>query len=162
MNKKIEFSQIGVIHSPFKKQKNIPIQASFGNDMEASCELFDKYTDGLKDLEEFSHAILIYYFHQCKEEKITAKPYLEDEAHGVFAIRSPYRPNKIGFSIVKIKKIINNTIYFTEVDMLDGTPLLDIKPYVTYFDSRKNTKAGWIDKHFVDGKIPEQVILKEK
>ena len=162
MNKKIEFSQIGVIHSPFKEQKNIPIQASFGKDIEASCELFKEYADGLKDLDGFSHAILIYYFHKCKEEETTAKPYLENEEHGIFAIRGPYRPNKIGFSIVKIKSIIGNTIHFTEVDMLDGTPLLDIKPYVAHFDSRKNTKAGWIDKHFIDGEIPQQVILKEK
>ena len=160
--KKIELSQIGVIHSPFKDAQNIPIQASFGNDTEASCELFDPYIEGLKDLEGFSHAILIYHFHKCNEEKLVAKPYLEDEEHGIFAIRSPYRPNKIGFSIVKIKNIIGNTIHFTEVDMLDGTPILDIKPYVAHFDSRQNTKAGWIDKHFMDGEIPEQVILKEK
>ncbi len=162
MNRKIEFKQIGVIHSPFKEQKNIPIQASFGEDIEASCELFDKYTDGLKDLEDFSHAILIYHFHKCKEERITAKPYLEDEKHGIFAIRSPYRPNKIGFSVVKIKSINGNTINFTDVDMLDETPLLDIKPYVAHFDSRKNTKSGWIDKHFIDGEIPQQVILNKK
>jgi tRNA-Thr(GGU) m(6)t(6)A37 methyltransferase TsaA len=160
--KKIEFSQIGVIDTPFKEQKNIPIQASFGEDIEASCRVFDKYTEGLKDLEGFSHAILIYYFHKCKQEKLIAKPYLEDEEHGIFAIRSPYRPNKIGFSIVKIKNIIGNTLCFTEVDMLDGTPLLDIKPYVAHFDSRKNTKSGWIDKHFIDGKIPQQIILNKK
>ncbi len=160
--KKIEFSQIGVIYSPFKEQQNIPIQASFGEDTEASCQVFDQYTEGLKDLEGFSHAILIYYFHKCKQEKLIAKPYLEDEEHGIFAIRSPYRPNKIGFSIVKIKSIIGDTLRFTEVDMLDGTPLLDIKPYVAHFDSRKNTKSGWIDKHFIDGEIPQQIILNKK
>ncbi len=160
--KKIELSPIGVIHTPYKEAQNIPIQASFGNGIEAHCELFDKYTDGLKDLDGFSHAILIYHFHKCKDEKLIAKPYLENKEHGVFAIRSPYRPNKIGFSIVKIKNINHNILNFTEVDMLDGTPLLDIKPYVAHFDSRPNTKAGWIDKHFIDGEIPSQVILKKK
>lgn len=160
--RKIELSPIGVIHSPYKEAQNIPIQASFGDDIEASCELFDEYIQGLKDLDAFSHAILIYHFHKCKEEKLIAKPYLEETTHGIFAIRSPYRPNKIGFSIVKITKIIGNNIHFKEVDMLDGTPLLDIKPYVAHFDSRKDTTAGWIEKHFIYGEIPPEVILNKK
>jgi len=160
--KKIEFSQIGVINTPFKEQKGIPIQASFGEDIEASCKIFEEYSTGLKDLDCFSHAILIYYFHKCKEVKMIARPYLEEKEHGIFAIRSPYRPNKLGFSIVKIKKIDSDTVYFTEVDILDGTPLLDIKPYVKYFDHRDNTRAGWIEKHFIDGNIPDKTILNNK
>ena len=88
-----------------------------------------------------------------------AKPYLEDKSRGVFAIRSPLRPNHIGFSIVKIKSIKGNRIIFSEVDMFDKTPLLDIKPYVSYYDSRKNVRNGWIERHFKKGSIPKLVFL---
>ena len=155
----ITVNPIGIINTPFKDQKNIPIQGCFDKNHEGVCTIFDKYSDGLIDLKDFSHAILIYHFHKIKEEKIIAKPYLESVEHGVFAIRSPYRPNKIGFSIVKINKIIDNKLFFSEVDMLDGTPLLDIKPFVKHFDNRENVKCGWIDKHFENGNIPKQTIL---
>lgn len=157
--KEILVNPIGIINTPFKNQKNIPIQGRFHENVEGVCNIDEKYSEGLCDLEGFSHAILIYHFHKIKEEKIKAKPYLEPVEHGVFAIRSPYRPNKIGFSIVKIKKIIENKLFFTEVDMLDGTPLLDIKPFVKHFDNRENVKSGWIDKHFENGNIPKQTIL---
>ena len=156
----IKLIPIGYISSPFKEAQNIPIQGCFGDSAKAYCHLDKTYTDGLKDLEGFSHAILIYHFHKTTETKITAQPYLENKEHGIFAIRSPYRPNKIGFSIVKIDQIIENKLYFTEVDMLDGTPLLDIKPFVKQFDNRENTKSGWIEKHFEHNKIPESTILK--
>ncbi len=122
--------------------------------------LRDGYADGLKDLDGFSHAILIYYFHRSQREEIEGRPFLEQEKHGIFAIRSPHRPNHIGLSVVKIKNIQDNCMYFTEVDVLDGTPLLDIKPYVKYFDSRDNVISGWLDKHFADGKIPDQLTTK--
>ena len=158
--KKIELTPIGVIHTPYKEPKNIPIQGTFKSDIEAWLELDEKYTAGLKDLDEFSHAILIYYFHLSKKEHLEGKPYLENEKHGIFAIRSPNRPNHLGLSVVKIKKINGNKLYFTEVDMLDGTPLLDIKPYTKYFDCRDNVVSGWLDKHFADGETPEKTILK--
>ena len=159
---KINLVPIGIIHTPFKEAKNIPIQSIFGEEQEAYCELKPKYAEGMKDLDAFSHAILIYHFHKCEEEKLLARPYLEEEDHGVFAIRSPYRPNKIGFSIVKIKEIKDNKLFFTDVDMLDGTPLLDIKPYVKHFDHRENTRAGWVEKHFKADQIPDNVILNRK
>ncbi len=159
---KIILNPIGIIHSPYKSSKDIPIQGRFKDGVEAYAELDEKYEDGLIDLDQFSHAILIYYFHKSEREAITAKPFLEQKEHGVFAIRSPYRPNHIGFSVVKIKKIEKNKLYFTEVDIFDKTPLIDIKPYVKHFDYRENVKSGWIDKHFEDGKIPEQTILKTK
>jgi len=158
--KEIKLTPIGFISSPYKESKNIPIQGCFENSVKACCHLDEKYTVGLKDLNEFSHAILIYYFHKSKEEKIIAQPYLENIEHGVFSIRSPYRPNKIGFSIVKIDQIIDNKLYFTEVDMLDGTPLLEIKPFVKQFDNRDNTQSGWIEKHFKNNHIPDSTILK--
>ena len=116
----------------------------------------------MEGLNKFSHAILIYHFHKAEFKNLISKPYLENCEHGVFAIRTPHRPNQIGFSIIKIKKIIANKIYFTEVDMLDDTPLLDIKPYIKFFDHRKETKSGWVQKHFDGEVIPKQTILNRK
>ncbi len=151
---------IGKIHSPYKKGTDIPIQGTFKSDVEAWIELKGKYAGGLKDLHEFSHAIILYYFHKSQKEEIEGRPFLEQDKHGIFAIRSPHRPNHIGLSIVKVKKIEANKMYFTEVDVLDGTPVLDIKPYVKYFDSRDNVKSGWLDEHFKDGNIPDETILR--
>jgi tRNA-Thr(GGU) m(6)t(6)A37 methyltransferase TsaA len=156
----ITVQPIGVIHSPYKDTKGIPIQGTFDDKVEAWIELRDGYAGGLKDLDGFSHAVLIYYFHRSHREEIEGRPFLEQEKHGIFAIRSPHRPNHIGLSVVKIKSIQDNRMHFTEVDVLDGTPLLDIKPYVKYFDSRDNVISGWLDKHFADGKIPDQVTLR--
>ena len=103
--------------------------------------------------------ILIYYFNRTKEQKLSGRPFFEDEFHGIFSIRSPMWHNHIGFSIVRVKKIEDNTITFSEVDILDGIPLLDIKPYVAYLDSRKNTKNGWLEKHFIEGKTPKRTRL---
>ena len=157
---KIIMHPIGIIHSPYKENKDIPIQGIFKSEIDAWIELEDKYADGLKDLDKFSHAIIIYFFHKSEKEKIEGKPFLEQNKHGIFAIRSPHRPNHIGLSIVKIKRIEGNKMYFTEVDVLDGTPLLDIKPYVKHFDSRDDVVSGWLDKHFKNGKIPDETIVK--
>ena len=154
----ITFHQIGIIHSPYKESKNIPIQGRFKDDVEAWLELEGEYVKGLKDLDKFSHCIIVYYFHKSYKEKIEGKPFLEDDKHGIFAIRSPHRPNHIGLSVVKIKNINGNKLWFTQVDMINGTPLLDIKPYVKYFDSRENVISGWLEKHFKNGKIPNNVI----
>ncbi len=151
---------IGVIHSPYKESKDIPIQGIFKREAQAWIELRDEYAKGLKDLDEFSHAIIIYYFHKSTEEKIQGRPFLEQNIHGIFAIRSPNRPNHIGFSVVKIKDIKENKLFFTEVDILDGTPLLDIKPYVKHFDCRDNVISGWLDKHFKSGNVPDETIIK--
>jgi len=157
---KIIMHPIGIIRSPYKENKDIPIQGTFNERIEAWIELKDKYANGLKDLDQFSHAIIIYYFHKSQREEIEGKPFLEKEEHGIFAIRSPHRPNHIGLSIVKIKNIKGSKMYFTEVDVLDGTPLLDIKPYVKYFDRRDNVVSGWLNKHFKNGNIPGKVIIK--
>lgn len=157
---KIEISPIGIIHTPYKEAKNIPIQGIFKNDVEGRVELKPEFEAGLKDLDGFSHAILVYYFHLAREAKLQGTPYLENKPHGIFAIRSPNRPNHLGISVVKIVRIEGNQLYFNEVDMLDGTPLLDIKPYSKYFDSRDDAVCGWLDKHFVGEEVPEKTILK--
>ena len=156
MENEIRLKPIGIIHTPFKEPKGMSIQGTFEKGVTGTIRLFPEYQAGLKDIERFSHLILIYYFNRSKEEKLTGKPFLEDIEHGIFAIRSPHRPNHIGFSIVKIKNVKGNAITFTEVDILDGTPLLDIKPYVKYFDSRDMVKNGWIEKHFRNGGIPKR------
>jgi tRNA-Thr(GGU) m(6)t(6)A37 methyltransferase TsaA len=156
MNEKIKLKPIGIIHTPYKEPKGMPIQGMFKKDVTGTIHLFPEYQAGLKDIEGFSHLILIYCFNRSKEEKLTGKPFLEDTEHGIFAIRSPHRPNHIGFSIVRVENVEDNIITFSEVDILDGTPLLDIKPYVKFFDSRDNVKNGWLEKHFKNGKIPER------
>ena len=161
MEKPITMHPIGVVHSPYKEAKGTPIQGALGDkNAEAWIELKEEYAKGLTDLDGFSHAILLYHFHLSDRVEIIGKPYLEEQEHGIFAMRSPHRPNHIGLSIVRIKKIEGNRLYFTEVDVLDGTPVLDIKPYVKQFDSREDAVSGWIDQHFRDGKKPENTTAK--
>jgi len=160
MKKEIKIKPIGIIRTPYKDPKGIPIQGKFKKGVRGTIRLFPKYQGGLKDIEGFSHIILIYHFDRSKEERLMGKPFLEDIEHGIFAIRSPHRPNHIGFSIVKLENVKRGVITFSEVDILDGTPLLDIKPYVKHFDSRGKVKNGWIDKHFKSGKIPKRTRLK--
>jgi len=156
----IIIKKIGIIRTPYLEPRNIPIQGCFNDTVEGICILKNEFKEGLESLDGFSHAILIYHFHKAGQVTNKGKPFLEDTEHGIFSIRSPYRPNKIGFSIVKIIKIEENMLHFTEVDMLNDTPLIDIKPYVKYFDSRQDVSSGWIDKHFKDNKIPSRVVLK--
>jgi tRNA-Thr(GGU) m(6)t(6)A37 methyltransferase TsaA len=156
MGKIIKLTPIGIIHTPYKEPKGMPIQGKFEKGVKGRIEIFPRYKQGLKDIEGFSHLILIYYFNRSKKEKLIGKPFLEDVEHGIFSIRSPHRPNHIGFSIVKFEKVTGSIIIFSEVDMLDGTPLLDIKPYAVHFDSRKHVKNGWIEKHFGNRKIPRR------
>ncbi len=158
--KEIKMKPIGTIYTPYREPIDIPIQGVFKGDVEGVAVLDEKYAEGLCDLDGFSHAILIYYFHKSEKEHLKGRPYLEEEKHGIFAIRSPHRPNHIGFSIVEITKIEYNRLYFRDVDMLDGTPLLDIKPYVEYFDKREGTRAGWLEKHFKSGEVPKGTVLK--
>jgi len=159
MKKEIKIKPIGIIRTPYKDPKGIPIQGKFKKGVRGTIRLFPKYQGGLKDIEGFSHIILIYHFDRSKEERLMGKPFLEDIEHGIFAIRSPHRPNHIGFSIVKLENVKRGVITFSEVDILDGTPLLDIKPYVKHFDSRDKVKNGWIDKHFKSGQIPKRTRL---
>ena len=160
MDGPIVMRPIGVIRFPYKDAEGTPVQGVFGGEVEAFVELKEKYFKGLKDLDGFSHAILLYHFHKSDKEEIVGKPCLEGKEHGIFAIRSPNRPNHIGLSVVKIKQIEGNKLHFTEVDVLDGTPVLDIKPYVKQFDSRPNAVSGWVEKHYEGGKQPAQRTAK--
>lgn len=144
---KIRYNPIGVVHSPFKEPRGTPIQPAGAKDVNGTVEVYPEYVEGLKDVDGFSHIILIYHFHLSKETSLKEKPYMDEEAHGVFAVRGPSRPNPIGISIVRLTKIEENTIHIEDVDIVDGTPLLDIKPYVPEFDIREVEKIGWLDKN---------------
>jgi len=142
--KQICFSPIGIVHSPFKKLKGIPIQPSM-SDTKGKIEIFPQYQKGLIDLEEFSHIFCLYFFDLVKlPVPLQSKPFLQNEEKGVFAIRTPFRPNPIGLSILKIININENLIHVNNLDILDKTPVLDIKPYVPQFDSRHTDKIGWL------------------
>ncbi len=160
MSKQITVEPIGTIHTPYRAQADIPIQGRFRSEARGWAELDPEFQDGLQDLTGFSHAYLLYHFHKSNRVTLRSRPYLEDQEHGIFAIRGPHRPNHIGISVVVIERIEDNRLYFTHVDMLDGTPLLDIKPYVTHFDCFPNARCGWIDKHFQGGRIPDATTKK--
>ncbi len=142
----IIFQPIGIIHTPFNGYEKIPRQGRFGEDTAGYAEIFDEYAEGLKDLDSFTHAHLIFYFHKNDEElKLLQYPKGRTRPRGVFAVRSPLRPNKIGLTIVKITSVENNIVHFTGADMIDGTPLLDIKPYVPEIDCYSDAGNGWFE-----------------
>ena len=143
----ITYKPIGVIHSPFKEPKGTPIQPAAAKGINGIVEIFPEYAEGLKDIEGFSHIILLYHFHLSKEAALIVKPYMDSEAHGVFAMRGPSRPNPIGISVVHLIKVQGNTLHIQDVDIVDGTPLLDIKPYVPEFDIREVARIGWLEKN---------------
>jgi tRNA-Thr(GGU) m(6)t(6)A37 methyltransferase TsaA len=141
---KFELKQIGIIHSPFKTKEEAPIQP-FKSDVIGKVEVFKDFKEGLEGIEQFSHIILVYYFHQIKDERLKVKPYLVDDIYGVYATRHPHRPNHIGISTVQLLKREGNVLHVKNIDIVDGSPLLDIKPYVSAFDRRDNVKDGWLE-----------------
>ncbi len=143
----IKYKPIGLIHSPFKESKGTPIQPTGAKGIDETVEIFPEYAEGLKDVEGFSHIILIYHFHLSRGASLKVKPYMDSAAHGVFAMRGPSRPNPIGISIVRLVSIERNILHIQDIDIVDGTPLLDIKPYVSEFDIRKAEKTGWLEKN---------------
>jgi tRNA-Thr(GGU) m(6)t(6)A37 methyltransferase TsaA len=143
----IRYKPIGIIHSPFKEPKGTPIQTAGAEGIDGSVEVFPKYVEGLKDLKGFSHIILVYHFHLSKKPSLKVKPFMDEEVHGVFAIRGPSRPNPIGISIVRLVGIEKNILHIQDIDIVDGTPLLDIKPYVPEFDVREAERIGWLEKN---------------
>jgi tRNA (adenine37-N6)-methyltransferase len=140
----IRYKPIGIIHSAFKDAKGMPIQPSGAKGVAGTVEMSPDFIEGLKDLEGFSHIILIYHFHLSKGYTLSVKPFMDDKLHGVFATRAPRRPNSIGISVVKLIKVEGNLLYIENVDIIDGTPLLDIKPYISEVDAHKVEKAGWL------------------
>jgi len=135
---------IGVIHSPYTAKDDCPIQGIVAPDEIGRVELFPEFTDGLLDIELFSHLILLYQFDRAGEVKLVRPTFLDDAPHGVFASRHPCRPNGIGLSIVKLISRSANMLTVGEMDILDGAPLLDVKPFVPIFDARPGATNGWV------------------
>ncbi len=140
----ITFRPIGIISTPFKESKGTPIQPRAAQGAAGTVKVFPEYCQGLQDLDGFSHIFLLYHFHHCREFSLLVKPFLDEVQRGVFATRAPARPNPIGLSLVRLDRVENDTLQVRDVDMLDGTPLLDIKPFVPQFDTRDHTRIGWL------------------
>ncbi|MGY5874132.1 MAG: tRNA (N6-threonylcarbamoyladenosine(37)-N6)-methyltransferase TrmO [Candidatus Thorarchaeota archaeon] len=145
----ISMHPIGVIRSPYSQSENTPIQPCFSDEI-GYAEIEEEYVDGLESLDGFSHIILLYWCHRARLPRMKVTPYLDKREHGLFATRAPSRPNPIGFSIVKLLKIEGNRLTFGDTDILDETPLLDIKPYVPKFDNRPDATSGWLTDSLSD------------
>ena len=141
----IKFKPIGVIKTPFKNLEGMPIQPIGGKDISGSIEIFPKYQKGIKDLEGFSHIVLLYFLHKSSGYDMEVIPFLDTVKRGLFSTRAPRRPNAIGLSVVRLTKIVAGIIHIQNVDMLDGTPLLDIKPYFPEFESGEDIRTGWLE-----------------
>lgn len=139
----VRYRPIGVIHTPFREPAGTPIQTTSLVGSAGRVEIDPALAAGLRDLEAFSHLILLYHLHRVGVTKLTVTPFLDDREHGVFATRSPARPNPIGLSVVRLVGIEGTHLDIQDVDMIDGTPLLDLKPYVPAFDARDDVRVGW-------------------
>jgi len=143
----VHYTPIGVVHSPSTEPGGTPVQAAAAAGVSGWIELLPQFTAGLKDLDGFSHVILLYHCHRSGPPELVVTPFLDNQARGVFATRAPSRPNAIGISVVRLVEIDRATIRVRDLDVLDGTPLLDIKPYVPAFDVRHATRTGWLEGH---------------
>jgi len=140
----MQLTPIGIMHTPFKELTDMPIQPSGAKGVKGRIELRPEFSAGLQDLAGFSHIYVLYHFHQTTEARMTVTPFLDKQPRGLFATRAPTRPNPIGLSVLALESIDGNTLEVTNVDMLDGTPLLDIKPYVPEFDQPEEVRTGWL------------------
>ena len=141
---KIEFQPIGIIHTPFTELAGMPIQPAGAAGVEGTVEVFAEFREGLQDLDGFSHIILLYHLHRSKGFTMRVIPFLDTRLRGVFATRAPKRPNPIGLSVVRLQRVADSVLYVENVDILDGTPLIDIKPYVPEFDEQAQVRTGWL------------------
>ena len=143
MVQEITLKPIGIIYTPYSQREKTPIQGCFAPNNKGFIELYREYTEGLQDIQGFSHLILLYYFHKAEVCTLLTKPFMDKDKKGIFAIRHFNRPNPIGFSIVRLYRVRDNILDIGSVDMLDSTPLLDIKPYVPQFDIKEDVRNGW-------------------
>jgi tRNA-Thr(GGU) m(6)t(6)A37 methyltransferase TsaA len=141
----IILNPIGIIHTSFKKPQGTPIQPGKSGGARGKVEVYPEYEAGLADLDGFSHITLLYHFNLSKGFELMVTPYLDDKKRGLFATRAPRRPNPIGLSVVKLDRVDGNILHIINVDMVDGTPLLDIKPYVRDFYSADDFRIGWLE-----------------
>ena len=149
------YNPIGIIHSPFTDLSAMPIQPTGKISGPGRVEIFPEHAKGLKDLDGFSHIILLYHFHEVKDTALIVTPFMDSEPRGIFATRAPNRPNPIGLSVMRLLAVQDNTLLVDDIDVLDGTPLLDVKPYVPEFDHRPDARVGWLEA--ARGAVREQV-----
>lgn len=149
----ISYRPIGIIHSPFEGIAGMPIQPAAARGVKGTVEIETEYCKGLKDLDGFSHIYLLYHLHLSKGFSLKVTPFLDDSPRGVFATRAPRRPNAIGLSVVRLLRVEGCILHIEDVDIADGTPLLDIKPYVPEFDAPEADRIGWLSgkKHKISG-----------
>jgi len=140
----IIYHPIGIIHTPFRSNENMPIQGIGGNGIKATIEIYPEFAAGLKDLEGFSHIILLYHLHLVEKSELIVKPFLDDKEHGIFATRSPVRPNPIGMTAVRLIEVTGNSLIIEDVDIIDQSPLLDIKPFLPIIDDIQGVRLGWL------------------
>ena len=157
---KICFDPIGIIHTPYKEPLGTPIQPVYSDNALATVEVFEEFSGGLDDIAGFSHIYLLYVFDRSEGFRLKVQPYMDDKLHGVFTTRAPRRPNPIGLSVVNLIKRERNILTVKNVDILDNTPLLDIKPFVNVWDLKKNIRIGWLEgkldkngKYFADDRF---------
>ena len=141
----ITLRPIGRLETPFNDIADMPIQPSVLADTRGKAVLDEKFMPGLKDLDGFSHIILLFLLHKISDYQLEVVPFMDTLPHGIFATRSPKRPNRIGMSIVRVESVVGNVVQFKGVDMLNGSPLLDIKPYYSYFDQQTQVRNGWLE-----------------
>lgn len=137
------YTPIGVIHTPFTALAGMPLHTVAAAGVRGTIELDPAYAAGLQDLDGFAYLILLYHQHMARAAQMIVTPFMDDQPHGIFATRSPGHPNPIGISVVRLIAVEGATLTIEEVDILDGTPLLDIKPYVPTFDARDTAQIGW-------------------
>jgi tRNA (adenine37-N6)-methyltransferase len=142
----IVMKPIGVIHDEHTQMDKTPVLPVFAQGCRGTVEVFPEYAAGLKDIEGFSHICLLFYFDRALPARLVVRPFVGDQERGVFATRSPYRPNSIGLSVVELVKREENILHVDGLDILDGTAVLDIKPFIARFDNRQNTRNGWLDE----------------
>ena len=142
----IEYNPIGIIRSPFTKPKGMPIQPTGAAEVQGTVEIFEEYLAALKDLEGFSHIILLYHFHRSQGFTPHVVPFMDTQPRGLFATRAPRRPNSIGLSVVKLNRVEEGVLFIENVDVLNETPLLDIKPYVPEFNPPSGVRTGWLEQ----------------
>ncbi len=142
----IVFRPIGIVHSPHKDRGKTPIQPIYAAGFEGYLEIFPEFAPGLEGLEIFSHIFVLFYFDRARPFRLKITPFFHDTERGIFTTRAPERPNPIGLSLLRLEKVIDNHVLVNDLDILDGTPILDIKPFTKGLDMRTESKDGWIDR----------------
>ena len=142
----IQYRPIGVLHTPFTDIAGMPIQPAGAAGVRGTAEINPEFAPGLQDLDGFSHVIVLYHLHRAPAPRLLVTPFMDTEPRGVFATRAPARPNPIGLSVVRLLGREGNVLHLENVDMLDGTPILDLKPYVPAFDGGAADRVGWLER----------------